>query len=70
MVDICKKDVSLTGYKQKGGACCGTCSFSRHMFGGVYVCVRTYSKAAVGILDYCDLFERYEITVGNKEENS
>lgn len=68
MVDICKKDSSLTGYKQKGGTCCGTCSFSNHMFGGVYVCVRTDSRAAVGILDCCDLFERYSITVDNKVE--
>lgn len=24
----------LKGYKRKGGKCCGTCKYSRYMFGG------------------------------------
>lgn len=67
MVDVFKKAASLPGHKQNGGTCCGTCSFSRHMFNGVYVCVRSDLRAVVGLLDCCDLFERSSTASDNKE---
>lgn len=47
-----EKDVSRIGYKQKGGTCCGTCSYSRHMFGGLFVCVQNGHEAVVRLKGY------------------
>lgn len=55
-----EKDVSRMGYKQKGGTCCGTCSYSRHMFSGLFVCIQNGHEAVVRLLDVCDEYQRYE----------
>lgn len=50
---------NLKGYKSKGGKCCGTCKYSRHMFGGLYVCVKNDNNSSVTLLSICDEYEKY-----------